>query len=79
MPRSLLSDYSAGEITGEVLLYETRAGFLTALGSCHWTKSNKPPPTQRHVTARWQTVDREKKRKERRIINVCKIRKNPSR
>lgn len=40
MPKSLLSDYSAGEITGEVLLYETRARLLAALGS-HWTKSNK--------------------------------------
>lgn len=40
MPKSLLSDYSAREITGEVLLYETRACFLAALGS-HWTKSNK--------------------------------------
>lgn len=40
MPESLLSDYSAREITGEVLLYETRACLLAALGS-HWTKSNK--------------------------------------
>lgn len=40
MPKSLLSDYSAGEITGELLLYETRARSLAALGS-HWTKSNK--------------------------------------
>lgn len=40
MPKSLLSDYSAREITGEVLLYETRARLLAALGS-HWTKSNK--------------------------------------
>lgn len=40
MPKSLLSDYSAREITGEVLLYETRACLLATLGS-HWTKSNK--------------------------------------
>lgn len=40
MPKSLLSDYCAWEITGEVLLYETRAYIVAALGS-HWTKSNK--------------------------------------
>lgn len=82
MPKSLLSDYSAREITGEVLLHETRACFLTALGSCHWTKSNKSTlPSRLHVTARagggcaGKRVDSKKS-------NVSKIRekkkKNPT-
>lgn len=53
MPKSLLSDYSAREITGEVFLYETRACFLSALGS-HWTKSKK---FMLLLSVEWQRVD----------------------
>ena len=59
MPESLLSDYSAREITGEVLLYETRACLLAALGS-HWTKSNKS--TLLLSTVRERGREREKER-----------------
>lgn len=51
MPKSLLSDYSGREIRGEVLLHETRACFLVALGS-HWSKSNKTDSTQLCTTSR---------------------------
>lgn len=86
MPKSLLSDYSAGEITGEVLLYETRACLLAALGS-HWTKSNKSMLLLSSVRERERERARERTeswgggvggREESRLknINVSKIRKN---
>lgn len=83
MPKSLLSDYSAREITGEVLLYETRACLLAALGS-HWTKSNKSALLLSSVRAGegerrgreaggWGGGGEERRLKN---INVSKIRKN---